>query len=132
MYLKVAQITLLSLLITACSNPFSPSPKKQDNTQNLGVEVVEEVEATPAKKTTPARVAPALSSTKKVKTTTKQVKKKVSKKISKVKKKKEDKYSLKPEPFSIESNQDDPELLGPQTTLDTPLSKKENNNSQSI
>ena len=38
---------------------------------------------------------------------------------------KKNKYNLKPEPFSLESNEDDPELLGPQTTLDNGLSKAE-------
>ncbi len=32
---------------------------------------------------------------------------------------------LKPEPYSLESNQDDPELLGPQTTLSRPLQREE-------
>jgi len=38
---------------------------------------------------------------------------------------KSNKYNLKPEPFSLESNEDDPELLGPQTTLEGGLSKLE-------
>jgi len=36
----------------------------------------------------------------------------------------EDHYSLKPEPYSIDSNQKDPELLGPQTTLKKPLDEE--------
>lgn len=40
---------------------------------------------------------------------------------------------LKPEPFSLKSNQKDPELLGPQTTMDRPLSRlKDNNDSESM
>ena len=37
----------------------------------------------------------------------------------------EEKYNLKPEPFSLKSNEDDPELLGPQTTIDRGLVKKD-------
>ena len=33
----------------------------------------------------------------------------------------EEKYKLKPEPFSLKSNEEDPELLGPQTTIDRSL-----------
>jgi len=33
----------------------------------------------------------------------------------------EKKYKLKPEPFSLKSNEQDPELLGPQTTLNREL-----------
>ena len=33
----------------------------------------------------------------------------------------EKKYKLKPEPFSLESKEQDPELLGPQTTIDRGL-----------
>ena len=36
----------------------------------------------------------------------------------------EDHYSLKPEPYSIDSNQKDPELLGPQSTLKKPLDEE--------
>ena len=39
---------------------------------------------------------------------------------------KKNKYNLKPEPFSLESNEDDPELLGPQSTLDGGLTKVKN------
>ncbi len=42
-----------------------------------------------------------------------------------VKDKKYNKYNLKPEPFSLESNEDDPELLGPQTTLNRGLDEIE-------
>ena len=41
----------------------------------------------------------------------------------------EAKYNLKPEPFSLASNEDDPELLGPQTTIDRGLLKKEETSS---
>ncbi len=37
---------------------------------------------------------------------------------------------LKPEPFSLESNEHDPELLGPQTTLTKPLSRADRNSSK--
>jgi len=36
-----------------------------------------------------------------------------------------DKYNLKPEPFSLESNEDDPELLGPQSTIKDRLTKED-------
>ena len=108
MYLKVAQIAVISLLFSACSNPFSPSPKKP-NGKNLGVEVVEEV-SEEGGATTPVEVEASVAEPKKKK---------------KIKKKGTDKYGLKPEPFSIESNEEDPELLGPQTTLPAPLSKKD-------
>jgi len=39
-------------------------------------------------------------------------------------------YNLKPEPFSLKSNEQDPELLGPQTTLDRDLLKKEIENKE--
>jgi len=69
------------------------------------------------------------------KTTTKakEVKKEVVKKAKETKKKKPTKYIpkkkttkpknsvLKPEPFSLESNEEDPELLGPQSTINRPL-----------
>jgi len=38
---------------------------------------------------------------------------------------------LKPEPFSLESNENDPELLGPQTTLSKPLTREDEDNSTS-
>jgi spore germination protein YaaH len=38
-----------------------------------------------------------------------------------VRERKKKKTTLKPEPFSLESHQNDPELLGPQSTLDEPL-----------
>ena len=38
----------------------------------------------------------------------------------------EQSYSLKPEPYSLDSNQKDPELLGPQSTLKRRLSNPEN------
>ena len=44
--------------------------------------------------------------------------------IHESKRKKRPSY-LKPEPFSLESNENDPELLGPQTTLSTPLTREE-------
>jgi len=44
-----------------------------------------------------------------------------------VKPKKKKNYNLKPEPFSLESNEDDPELLGPQSTLDNPLVREDEN-----
>ena len=39
---------------------------------------------------------------------------------------------FKPEPFSLKSNEDDPELLGPQTTLKKPLTRAEDNTTESM
>ena len=36
----------------------------------------------------------------------------------------EEKYNLKPEPFSIDSNKKDPELLGPQSTIKREIRKE--------
>jgi hypothetical protein len=41
-------------------------------------------------------------------------------------------YSLKPEPYSLDSNENDPELLGPQSTLEKPLSDLNSSRSSSI
>jgi hypothetical protein len=37
----------------------------------------------------------------------------------------EEHYSLKPEPYSLESNENDPELLGPQSTIKRSLASSE-------
>ncbi len=116
MYFKVAFVTISIFLISGCSvNPFSAKPKKPD-TNKLGVKVVEEIETD---NTTP------LSSVKN--STITPIKKSP---IIKHSKKNKTKPYLKPEPFSLESDESDPELLGPQTTLDSPLLKNniENNN----
>jgi len=55
------------------------------------------------------------------------VKKKPKKRVKKSKKrvKKRRAHKIAPEPYSIEKNEADPELLGPQTTLDSnPLERK--------
>jgi len=104
MYFKVALMATSLILLSACSNSLGAKPKAPN--KNLGIEVVEEVPTT-----TPA--------TSEQKSTATAVKKKSS--VKKAKKK--TKPYLKPEPFSLESQESDPELLGPQTTLDTPLSR---------
>ena len=56
-----------------------------------------------------------------VKTSTKSVKKKYTKKKKHISNKKHvaKKVKIKPEPYSIEKDEQDPELLGPQTTMDS-------------
>ena len=49
-------------------------------------------------------------------------------KKNKIIEKKENRYNLKPEPFSLENNENDPELLGPQSTLDRGLEEDEIDN----
>ncbi len=100
MYFKVALVVTSLFLMSGCSNPFGPKPKAPK--KNLGIEVVEEVPAVISESNTtisPVEEAPV------------------------IKKKKKTKPYLKPEPFSLESQESDPELLGPQTTLDTPLTR---------
>ena len=131
MYFKVALLTISIFALSACSSSLKPKPKGP-NAKNLGVEVVEVL---PVGEPEVIRSVPAVT------TTTTQRKPKVKKpKIRKPKvakptsttkvpprvvKTKPKKTYLKPEPFSLESGKSDPELLGPQTTLDAPLSKEE-------
>jgi len=103
MYFKVVAIAFLSIFLSGCSFFSSPKPNKKPD-----VKVVEEIE----NNTTEANITVAEN------TTAKTI---------------DEKYGLKPEPFSLESHEEDPELLGPQTTLDRDLvdsgkkeAKKEN------
>jgi len=111
MYFKVALIVSSVVLFSACTNPFGPKPKNPNIDKKLGVEVVEEVGEADSKKVVKEHVK-LLDE-------------------SKVKKAKKPKPVLKPEPFSLESNEDDPELLGPQSTLGKPLTKDETLDSDS-
>ena len=88
MYFKVASVLFLSVFLSGCSMFSDPKPKKPD------VKVVEEVEnnVTVESNTSTYDVQPHRTV--------------------------EEKYKLKPEPFSLKSNENDPELLGPQTTID--------------
>jgi len=118
MYFKVALIASTIVLFSGCSNPFGPKPSNPKANKKLGVEVVEEVSANESTTTTTRSVK--RESVKKVKSSSS---KKSSPKTRKVKK--PTKTELKPEPFSLESNEEDPELLGPQSTIDKPLSRDE-------
>lgn len=93
MYMKVAAIAVITLLISGCVNVNKLKPNNSSGA-NLGQEAVEQN----------STVIP-LDATATVK---------------KSKRPKLPKY-LKPEPFSLESDESDPELLGPQTTLEEPL-----------
>ncbi len=93
MYLKVALVTSISLLFIGCSVTSQPKPKDQNKDGNLTVIVPTVAEETSEE----SRVTPI----------------KKDKVVVRDKK-----YNLKPEPFSLEGNEDDPELLGPQSTLD--------------
>ena len=95
MYFKVASVLLLSLFLSGCSMFSDPKPKKPD------VKVVEEIENNV---TADSNASVAVESSKPARTV-------------------EEKYKLKPEPFSLKSNEDDPELLGPQTTIDRGLNR---------
>ena len=95
MYFKVASILLLSLFLSGCSMFSDPKPKKPE------VKVVEDIENNV---TVDSDTHVAVKSSNPVRTV-------------------EEKYKLKPEPFSLKSNEDDPELLGPQTTIDRGLNR---------
>ena len=107
----VVKIGVMSLfLFTACSTPFSSVKPKKNSTKapkGTGVEVVEKV---PLQEKSQNEIQDAG-----VATTTSVEKKHLSK---------VEKYLKTPEPFSLKSNEEDPELLGPQTTLKKPLLKE--------
>ncbi len=108
MYFKVASILFLSVFLSGCSMFSHPKPKKPV------VKVVEEVD------NNVTTVAPKQS-------VVEDVKKPVN-----TLSKEEKKYKLKPEPFSLESNENDPELLGPQTTIDRGLNDAQESNSDTV
>ena len=93
MYFKVALLFIFSILISGCSFNSMLRPKAPKVENNATQQPVED------------------------NTTI------ITLEEPKIVEKKKDKYNLKPEPFSLESNEDDPELLGPQSTLDGGLSK---------
>ena len=106
MYSKIVAFAILSFLITGCSFFSEPEPKKQ----NLkDVKVIEKIDNNTTTETNSTI------------TTIKKAPVKVSSKTS---------PALKPEPFSLKSNEQDPELLGPQTTLKGSLLKKEIENEE--
>ena len=97
MYFKVASVLFLSVFLSGCSIFSSPSPKPK----KANVKVVEEVENNvTVENNTSAHDIQTLRTV-------------------------EEKYKLKPEPFSLKSNENDPELLGPQTTIDRGLNSVE-------
>jgi len=101
MYLKVALFFTLALLLSGCNGFFSPKPK-QPNENNKTLVIEQNVTFTPIEDNN----------------------------ITDEPKPKTDKYDLKPEPFSLKSNEEDPELLGPQTTLDRDLLKKDKDDNE--
>ena len=112
MYFKVALIIGTIVVFSGCTNPFGPKPSSPKNNK-LGVKVVEEVSEESGSlqegsvRTIEEEQQPAKT------------------------KKPKPKPKLKPEPFSLESNEDDPELLGPQSTLGKPLSRNDETNKES-
>jgi len=92
---KVALIFIVGIIFSGCSFISKPEPKPQDK----NITVVTEIEDNTT------QIIPIQE--------------------DKIKETKRDKYNFKPEPFSLESNENDPELLGPQTTLDGGLIKKD-------
>jgi len=92
MYFKVALLITATILISGCSNPFSKAKPKNPK-KKPPVEVVEEIEQTPnvIQEADAAIVQQGYENKKTV--------------------------IIKPEPFSIESDEEDPELLGPQSTI---------------
>ena len=96
MYFKVASVLFLSVFLSGCSMFSDPKPKKPD------VKVAQKVE----NNVTDSSVSASVENIEPMKESVKTV---------------EEKYKLKPEPFSLKSNEADPELLGPQTTIDRSL-----------
>ena len=120
MYKKIIMIAILAIFVTGCSNPFS-SVKPKEPSKKLPVKVVESIE--PQKIYTPTSQQSITIEDDTIKT------KDYSKKT-----KSKPKSKFKPEPFSVESNQEDPELLGGQGTLKSKLhgeAKSDNNNTKS-
>ena len=101
MYFKVAGIAVAGIFLSGCTPISKPEPKKPE------VKVVELVENNVANEV-PANAVEVKEKAKVPERT-----------------KEEKKYKLKPEPFSLESNEDDPELLGPQSTIDRDTDKPE-------
>ena len=112
MYFKVAIIVSTIVLFSGCSNPFTLKPKNPKANSKLGVKVVEEVSESDGS-----------LSEEHIRT--------LEDDQVKVNKPKASKPNLKPEPFSLESNEEDPELLGPQSTLGKPLTRNEETKEES-
>ncbi len=94
MQVKFFAFVILAFFVTGCSNTFGPEPEKP---KNKDIKVVEKIEEESKKNET-------------VVATVEDAPVKESKAAAK-------NPALKPEPFSLESNEEDPELLGPQSTL---------------
>ena len=112
MYFKVAIFAILALFLSGCAMTAAPEPKKVD---------VKEVDNTQVElnATTVSDVTDTI-------TTIDEAPVKVSEKETT-----EKKYKLKPEPFSLNSDEEDPELLGPQTTLKRDLTSDNSDTSDS-
>ena len=102
--------------------------ERQQLQENNVTEVVETIQEpvlytpTPAQPITENKIR-TIKKKKKVKKVKKKPKKRVKKSKKRVKKRRA--HKIVPEPYSIEKNEADPELLGPQTTLDSnPLERK--------
>jgi len=111
MHFKVALFVVSAILMSGCGSFFKTAkPKAKEVVKNPnGVEVVEEVDANSNKN----KVVEASAVT--TESYEQQTKKKTQPK----------KVVLKPEPFSIESDEEDPELLGPQSTIKDKIKQKE-------
>ena len=108
MYIKVALGFLTAMIVTGCvSQKELDTPKKEKSKVEPVVEILEESNAT-ATTIIPLEENATIQESKRAKRAP----------------------HLKPEPFSLESNEDDPELLGPQTTLTKPLSRADRNSSK--
>ena len=128
MYKKIIMIAILAIFVTGCSNPFS-SVKPKEPSKKLPVKVVESIEPQKIYTPTPQQSITIEDDTIKTKDYSKKTKSK-----PKSKSKSKSKSKFKPEPFSVESNQEDPELLGGQGTLKSKLhgeAKSDNNKTKS-
>ncbi|NPA28279.1 MAG: hypothetical protein GXN91_04485 [Epsilonproteobacteria bacterium] len=94
----------------------TPKPKPKPTPRVSTAKQTPTKKSTPVKNSTP-KVTKKSTSSKSSKSSSSSKKRVKRKPVKKAKKP----VVLKPEPFSIERNEEDPELLGPQTTLDNPL-----------
>jgi len=108
MYKKILLSTLIAILATGCSTFGGAKPKAPN--KKLPVKVVETIEPQKIYTPTPSENVESVTTIEDDKIKTKNY-------SSKTKTAKKSTPKLKPEPFSVESNQEDPELLGPQGNL---------------
>jgi len=110
---KIYVVVLLSAFIASGCSTFFSEAKPKPQKKKLPVKVVETIEQQPAVVNTVVE-APVVETTE----TTKKAKKKAN-------------PALKPEPFSVDSGQEDPEVLGGQGTLKEKLEKLRSKSSDS-